>query len=115
MISLLPQSNLSYYGDGVNIGGATGFENKYFVDGVEVTDPLLGVSSTYLPYNFIKEVEVKAGGYEAEFQSALGGVINVVTNSGTNQFHGSVFRILYKQRFHHHKQLGLLTQLREFF
>ena len=37
IISLLPQANLSYYGDGVNIGGSTGFENKYFVDGVEVS------------------------------------------------------------------------------
>lgn len=37
MISLLPQANTSYYGDAVNIGGSTGFENKYFVDGVEVT------------------------------------------------------------------------------
>ncbi len=108
MISLLPQSNLSYYGDGVNIGGATGFENKYFVDGVEVTDPLFAVFSTYLPYNFIKEVEVKAGGYEAEFQSALGGVINVVTNSGTNQFHGSAFGFYTNNSFIYHKQLGLL-------
>jgi len=91
MISLLPQANTSYYGDEVNIGGATGFENKYFVDGVEVTDPLLGNTGTNLPYNFVKEVEVKAGGYEAEFRSSLGGLINVVTYSGTNEFHGSAF------------------------
>ncbi|HEX9739184.1 MAG TPA: TonB-dependent receptor, partial [Ignavibacteriaceae bacterium] len=108
MISLLPQANLSYYGDGVNIGGSTGFENKYFVDGVEVTDPLFGVFSTYLPYNFINEIEVKAGGYEAEFQSALGGVVNVVTNSGTNEFHTSVFGFYTSNSFTSHKELGLL-------
>jgi hypothetical protein len=108
MISLLPQSNLSYFGDGVNVGGATGFENKYFVDGVEVNDPLIGATSTYLPYNFIKEVEVKAGGYEAEFNSALGGVVNVVTNSGTNDFHGSIFGFFTGNNFVSHQELGLL-------
>ena len=66
MVSMLPQSNLSYFGDGVNIGGATGAENKNVVDGVEVTDPLIQGSDTVLPYNFIREVEVKAGGYEAD-------------------------------------------------
>jgi len=50
MVSMLPQSNLSYFGDGVNIGGATGAENKNVVDGVEVTDPLIQGSGTVLPY-----------------------------------------------------------------
>ena len=108
MISLLPQVNLSYYDDGVNVGGSTGFENKYFVDGVEVTDPLFNVSSTYLPYNFINEIEVKAGGYEAEFQSALGGVVNVVTKSGTNEFHASAFGFYTSNSFTSYKELGLL-------
>jgi len=108
MISLLPQANTSYYGDGVNIGGSTGFENKYFVDGVEVTDPLFNVFSTYLPYNFINEIELKAGGYEAETQSALGGVVNVVTNSGTNEFHGSAFGFYTGNSFTGNKELGLL-------
>ena len=40
IVSLLPHANTSYYGDEANIGGGTGFENKYFVDGAEVTDPL---------------------------------------------------------------------------
>ena len=108
MISLLPQANVSYYGDGVNIGGSTGFENKYFIDGVEVTDPLFNVGSTYLPYNFIDEVELKAGGYDAEIQSAVGGVVNVVTNSGTNEFHGSIFGFYTGNSFSGNKELGLL-------
>ena len=108
MISVLPQSNISYYGDAINIGGATGFENKYFVDGVEVTDPLIGATSTNLPNNFIKEVEVKAGGYEAEFTGALGGVVNVITNSGSDEFHGSFFGFYTGNGFTADQQLGLL-------
>jgi hypothetical protein len=91
IVTLLPYANASYYGDEANIGGGTGFENKYFVDGAEVTDPLFGASGTNLPYNFIQEVELKSGGYDVSARSSLGGLINVVTKSGTNDFHGSVF------------------------
>jgi hypothetical protein len=106
--TLLPQTNTSYYGDEANIGGATGFENKYFVDGVEVTDPLYGISGTYLPYNFIKEVEVKAGGYDVSSRSSLGGLINVITYSGSNEFHGSVFGFYTSNQLSENKRLGTL-------
>jgi outer membrane receptor protein involved in Fe transport len=43
------------------------------------------------PYDFIKEVQVKTGGYEAEYGQAIGGVVNVVTKSGTNLMRGSAF------------------------
>jgi hypothetical protein len=66
-------------------------ENKYFIDGVDVTDPNLGNGGTELPYNFIREVRVRTGGYEAEYRSALGGIMEVVTNTGSNKFHGQVF------------------------
>ena len=107
MISLLPQSNLSFLGDGVNIAGATGSENKYFIDGVEVTEPMFGESGTSLPYNFIREIEVKAGGYDAESRSSLGGVLNVVTYSGTNELHGSAFGFYTGNRFATHRRVGL--------
>ena len=38
------------------------------------------------PYDFVKEIQVKTGGYEAEFGQATGGVVNVVTKSGTTSF-----------------------------
>lgn len=86
--TLLPQVNESYLGDEANFGGATGLENKYFVDGVETTDPYRGVTGTTLPYNLIKEIEVKTGGYQAEYRSSLGGIVNAVTHSGGNEIHG---------------------------
>jgi hypothetical protein len=108
IVTLLPQANTSGFGDGVNIGGSTGFENKYFIDGVEVTDPLFGTVGMNLPYNFIQEVELKAGGYEAEYRSALGGLVNVLTYSGTNDFHGSVFGFYTSNNISGDKELGLL-------
>ncbi len=108
IITLLPQANTSYYGDETNVGGATGFENKYFVDGVEVTDPLIGASGTNLPYNFIQEIELKEGGYNTASLSSLGGLINVVTYSGSNEIHGSVFGFYTSNKLTENQKLGSL-------
>jgi hypothetical protein len=88
---LLPQANLSYFGDEVNIAGSTGPENVYYVDGVNLTDPYRANTSGDLPYTFIKEVQVGTGGLEAEVGRALGGVVNVITRSGDNVFRGEGF------------------------
>lgn len=106
--SLLPQANLSYFGDEVNFAGATGLENKYFVDGVEVTAPVISENGTNLPYNFVQELEVRTGGYEAEYRSSLGGVLNVVTPSGSNEIHGSAFGFFTSNQFTANQRVGLL-------
>ena len=84
IIAILPHVNTSYYGDPVNVGGSTGLENMYFIDGVNVTSTLDASTGTSLPYNFVRAVEVKAGGYEAQYGKALGAVVNAVTYTGTN-------------------------------
>jgi hypothetical protein len=96
--SLTPEANESYLGDEVNFFGSTGSENKYFIDGVEVTDPYRGLTGMMLPYNFVKETQVRAGAYEAEYRSSLGGIMNVVTQSGGDEFHGQVFGFLVNDR-----------------
>jgi len=88
LLSYVPQANSSFYGDGVNIGGSTGLENAFFVDGMNVT--VGNGTSVDLPFNFVREIQVATGGYEAEFGRALSGVVNVVTPSGGNEFHGQV-------------------------
>jgi hypothetical protein len=99
MLDLLPQANTSYLGDDRSIGGATGMENRYFVEGADVTDPMRGLYTIELPYNFIREVEVKTGGYEAEYNSSLGGLVNVVTSSGGNELRSSVFGFYASDQF----------------
>jgi len=88
---LLPGVTESYLGDGMNIDGATGFDNRFFVDGADVTDPLSGADGINLPHDFIESVEIKSGGYQAEYRSALGGLVNVVTPSGADRLAGSIF------------------------
>ncbi len=104
---LLPNANLSYKKDvGTNFAGGTGIENKYFIDGSEVTAPAFGVASPALgilgfdlPYNFVRQVEIYTGGYQAEYQSTLGGIVNTVTYSGGNEFHGSIFGFITNNNF----------------
>lgn len=83
-------------------------ENKYYIDGTDVTDPWRGITGTNLPYNFIRQIEVKTGGYEAEYRSALGGVVNAITHSGGNEFHGQVFGFFANNRFAGEPRLGAL-------
>jgi hypothetical protein len=90
-MTILPLVNASSYGDPANSAGSTGLENMYFIDGVNVTEPLSATGGTSLPYNFIKSVEVRSGGYEAQYGRALGAIVNAVTYSGSNQLEGSVF------------------------
>jgi hypothetical protein len=96
---LFPHSTLKYAKEEANFAGATGVENRYFIDGVETTDPARGVNGTRLPYNFIKEIEVRTGGYEAEYRSSLGGILNIITPSGGNSFVGQVFGFYANNQF----------------
>jgi hypothetical protein len=76
---------------GVTVYGATSLENQYIIDGVNTTGIKLSDQGKTLNQEFIQEVEVKTGGYEAEYGRALGGTINVVTKSGGNEFRGDAF------------------------
>ena len=74
-----------------SIGGASAAENRYVIDGLDTTDPAFGTIGTTVPQEFVREVEVKTGGYEAEYSGALGGVLNVITRSGGNELEGDIF------------------------
>ena len=76
---------------GISFAGATSAENTYIVEGINTTDTGFGGIASNLPNEFISETEVITGGYNAEFGRATGGIVNVVTKSGSNEFHGSVF------------------------
>ena len=78
-------------GGGIMIDGATGLENRFVIDGINTTDPEIGESSVPMRAEFMEEVQVKSAGYTAEYGGAIGGVINAVTRSGSNEFHGGVF------------------------
>lgn len=110
IITLLPQANESYLGDGVNVAGGTGLENAYFLDGVNVTEPYRGDGGIDLPLNFIDHLELKTGGYEAEYGRALGGIVNVVTRSGGNERRVSAFGFFTGSGLASSPERGLVDQ-----
>ena len=75
---------------GLSIAGASGLENQFIVDGLTSTDMRSGFQGAALPSDFVEQVEVQTGGFKPEF-SALGGVFNVITKSGSNTFTGSAW------------------------
>jgi hypothetical protein len=74
-----------------SVAGSSGPENNYILDGVNTTDPAFGGSGANLPFEFVQEVEVKTGSYGAEYGLSTGGIFNVITKSGTNEFRGEVY------------------------
>ncbi len=74
-----------------SVAGSSGPENNYILDGVTTTDPAFGGSGANLPFEFVQEVEIKTGAYGAEYGKSTGGIFNVITKSGSNQFRGDVF------------------------
>lgn len=75
---------------GFQVDGASGSENTFIIDGQEVTNAVSGTldTNTNLPFQLVQEIQVKSSGFEAEYGGATGGVINVVTRGGSNDFRG---------------------------
>jgi outer membrane receptor protein involved in Fe transport len=84
-----------------SMAGGSGLDNLYVIDGVNVSNMGYGAIGSYsivfgslgtaTPFDFVREIQVKTGGYEAEFGQSMGGVVNIVTKSGTNSVRGSTF------------------------
>ena len=77
---------------GFQVDGASGSENAFLIDGVDTSDVRRGSLriQNSIPFEFIQEIQIKSSGFGAEFGGATGGVINVVTKGGANDFHGFI-------------------------
>jgi hypothetical protein len=83
------------YGDQLTISGARPQQNNYRVNGVAVSDYANGGPGSVLGGNLgvdaIQEFSVLTSNYSAEYGRASGGVVNAITRSGTNEFHGTAY------------------------
>jgi hypothetical protein len=84
---------------GLNMSGQRGRSNLVNVDGADATDNSVnGVRST-VSQEAVQEFQIITNGYSPEYGRAAGGVINIVTRSGNNTFHGDVFGYLRNRNF----------------
>ena len=101
-------------GQGISIAGQRNLYNSFVVDGVSANDDAADLTGTYYSQEVIDQFQVVTSGGIAEFGRASGGVVNILTRSGTNDWRGSVYGFLRNQRFDARNPLAptkdLLTQ-----
>jgi hypothetical protein len=85
-------------GQGLSVGSQRNFSNNFIVDGLSANDDAAGLSGMPYTVDAVDQFQVVTSGGQAELGRALGGYINVVTKSGTNALHGTVYEYLRDQR-----------------
>lgn len=92
VIRLAPGANAGSgaFGGLTSISGGAVSENAYFVNGLNITNFRNYLSPVAIPFDFYQTIEVKTGGYAAEFGRTTGGFTNATTKSGSNELHGAV-------------------------
>jgi Carboxypeptidase regulatory-like domain/TonB dependent receptor-like, beta-barrel len=84
---------------GLNIGGQRGRSTLVQVDGADNTDNSVNAARSTVSQEAVQEFQVATNSYLPEFGRAIGGIINVVTKAGTNEFNGNVFGFLRHRSF----------------
>jgi hypothetical protein len=101
-------------GQGISIAGQRNLYNSFVVDGVSANDDAADLTGTYYSEEVINQFQVITSGGIAEFGRASGGVVNIITNSGTNDWRGNLYGFARNQRFDARNPLApnkdLLTQ-----
>jgi len=78
---------------GVSFGASSGRENNVLIDGGDNNDDVVGSFLQFFPQDSIQEFEVITTRFKAEYGHTVGGVINVITKSGTNDLHGGFYTL----------------------
>lgn len=88
IIQLAPNTTRadSRYAGGASFGGGGASENAYYINGFPVTNPLTQLGASELPFGAIGQAQILTGGFGAEFGRSVGGVVNITTKSGTNNW-----------------------------
>lgn len=87
--------------DNPSVAGGSALDNLYVADGVNITNSAFGGIGTFsrsygalgtgINTSFIKEVQVKTGGFEPQYGQSIGGIVNIITQSGGNEYHGAIY------------------------
>ncbi len=105
-VTLTPGAQVDPSRGQISLSGQRGINSNVNVDGVDYNQPFFGGirggersnTAFTIPQESIKEFQVVAAGYSAEFGRSTGGIVNAVTKSGSNNLHGSLFYLLRPQK-----------------
>lgn len=86
-------------GQGISVAGQRNLYNSFIVDGVSANDDAADLTGTYYSEEVIDQFQVVTSGGIAEFGRASGGVVNILTRSGTNDWRGDLYGFFRNQRF----------------
>jgi len=86
-------------GQGISIAGQRNLYNSFVLDGVSANDDAADLTGTYYSEEVIDQFQVVTSGGIAEFGRASGGVVNMLTKSGSNDWHGGLYGFFRNQRF----------------
>src|SRR6266542_3630446 len=95
--------------DNPSISGGSALDNLYVADGVNITDSAFGGIGTFsrsygalgtgINTSFVKEVQVKTAGFEPQYGQSQGGIVNIITQSGSNEYHGAIYAFAQPKAF----------------
>jgi hypothetical protein len=83
-------ANQTGAGGNPSVFGANLGQSSYLIDGLNTTDPVTHTFTSNFTFDSIQEIAIQTSGFEAEYGKAIGGIINVITRSGGNEFHGTL-------------------------
>jgi hypothetical protein len=87
-------SNLATRGGGMNIAGGQDTQNNFLLDGFDNNDPTTGETLTFPTIDSIQELEIMGAHFGADVGFANGGVVSLVTRSGSSGFHGDAWEFV---------------------
>lgn len=116
-VLLTPTADTDPTRNQISLVGQRGINANIQVDGADYNNPFFGGirggersnQAFTFPQSSIREFQVIASGYNAEFGRSTGGIVNVVTKSGTNDFHGSAFYLLRPESWAHRNAFGQIA------
>jgi len=95
--------------DNPSVSGGTALDNLYVADGVNITNTAFGGIGTFsrsygslgtgIILSLVKEVQVKTAGFEPQYGQSEGGIVNIITRSGSNEYHGAIYGYAQPHQF----------------
>jgi len=96
-------------GQGYSVNSQRNFSNSYVVDGLSANDDAAGLAGNFYGMDVVREFQVVTSGGQAEFGRAMSGYFNIVTRSGTNAAHGTLYGFLRNQQLNAENPLSRST------